>query len=856
MNKPNLISQWRGLIIALFLVSFCSMAKDQSIVMPLKVFNSDDASPRSVSKKADNKPTIKAQFRDLIDRTGDPLRHKDYDSYKNQQYNPLFDLGAWHGFLLPASEQSLGGFTGPMVIAQEYGLFIAKNLEQLTITNQKNKQVYQWQQAQRQLYSQPGALIQTYEFEQLTVKLSLHFMTNRSAIIRSELFNKSDQELNLALQWSGQLLTQWDDKKTVKQALPTWQRRIDKTTTGINIAFSKVRSPWHILTSDSSQYDIQRSVAASTEITQETLQYVSSANIDLPSQTAKNIYTVQSYFHNNTEAKLAGKTIRSALSKPEDHIEKSQQRWQSYLNKTLENKTKPEKKAPLQQWVAVKSLETLIGNWRSAAGSLLHDSITPSVTARWFNGTWAWDSWKHAAAMSAINPELAKDNIRAMFDYQISHNDPLRPQDHGMVVDAIFYNKDAVRGGDGGNWNERNTKPPLASWAVWKIYQATDDIDFIAEMYPKLQAYHRWWYRNRDHNNNGLIEYGATKHRYHNDEHDDIRFSVQYTTEFSQLTSSVRKMLNNCEKAEKNWFHCSKMASYELILADGQYHALDIGAQHGSAWESGMDNATRFGFITPEQLQNYANKNDQGNINKSRRDWQVRFFENRSSTQQLLGFSINQESVELNTYLAQEKTLLSQMAALLNKPQQASNFQHQAKQLSIRINQCFFDEESGFYYDRAITATTPKHDELKENTCSGHLLTARGRGPEGWSPLWAGIADKEKAEKVKNIMLNENEFNSVIPLGTAAKSNPGYDANIYWRGRVWLDQHYFGIMALKNYGYHDLAQTLSSKLYLNAQGLAENGAIRENYNPETGAEQGATNFSWSAAHLLMLYRDL
>jgi putative isomerase len=63
-------------------------------------------------------------------------------------------------------------------------------------------------------------------------------------------------------------------------------------------------------------------------------------------------------------------------------------------------------------------------------------------------------------------------------------------------------------------------------------------------------------------------------------------------------------------------------------------------------------------------------------------------------------------------------------------------------------------------------------------------------------------------------------------------------------------------MALKNYGYHDLAQTLSSKLYLNAQGLAENGAIRENYNPETGAEQGATNFSWSAAHLLMLYRDL
>jgi putative isomerase len=39
----------------------------------------------------------------------------------------------------------------------------------------------------------------------------------------------------------------------------------------------------------------------------------------------------------------------------------------------------------------------------------------------------------------------------------------------GMVVDAIFYNQDIARGGDGGNWNERNTKPPLASWAVGQL---------------------------------------------------------------------------------------------------------------------------------------------------------------------------------------------------------------------------------------------------------------------------------------------------------------------------------------------------------------------------------------------------
>jgi len=45
-----------------------------------------------------------------------------------------------------------------------------------------------------------------------------------------------------------------------------------------------------------------------------------------------------------------------------------------------------------------------------------------------------------------------------------------------------------------------------------------------------------------------------------------------------------------------------------------------------------------------------------------------------------------------------------------------------------------------------------------------------------------------------------------------------------------------------------------SKLLKSAEGLAGDGPIRENYNPETGAVQGATNFSWSAAHLYMLYQ--
>jgi len=326
----------------------------------------------------------------------------------------------------------------------------------------------------------------------------------------------------------------------------------------------------------------------------------------------------------------------------------------------------------------------LTANWRSAAGALKHDGVTPSVTARWFNGTWAWDSWKHAYALAHFNNDLAKDNVRAMFDYQVNKTDPLRPQDDGMVIDAVFYNKDSARGGDGGNWNERNTKPPLAAWAVWEIYQAGNELAFIKEMFPKLQRYHQWWYLNRFHNQNGLIEYGGNKHKYHNDNEGSISFTVK----FEQHKQS-KLALAHCQQAGKQWFTCSGMALYEELLATGKYAELDIGAQHGAGWESGMDNAARFGFINAEQLQHYANANYQGKIELARKDWQVMFYENKTSDGTLLGFSINQESVELNAYLAKEKALLAKMAKLLDLPKVAKEYLQDSAKLAVRVNQCF-----------------------------------------------------------------------------------------------------------------------------------------------------------------------
>lgn len=767
-----------------------------------------------------------------LSRVGEPQAMRDFDQYSNQRFNPLFDLGSWHGFLQPSSPKHYGGFTGPMIIAKEYSLYLATQLEQLELTNKITQKAYDLNHADKAITSNPGQLNQQYTFTDLTLNLQLNFVSNRSAIVTTTLTNHSNEPLLLSLHWQGKLLNQWDNKQTVAAALPTWQRHLSAKDNELTIHFGQINKKWSIMFEQDASYRIMRSVRAVTTIDQQQNSYTSQARLKVEPHQSQTLYTRHSYWHTANQEKI-GQEI--ALEHATKQIELSQQRWQRYLSVGLLPRKTHSK-------LATKAIETLNGNWRSSAGAIKRDVVTPSVTARWFNGAWAWDSWKHAYALAWFNPQLAKSNILAMFDYQIMPNDSVRPSDHGMVIDAIFYNKDPQRGGTGGNWNERNTKPPLASWAVWQVYQQTKDRKFIKVMWPKLLAYHQWWYRNRDHNGNGLIEYGATNHPIHNNDRGQIIFKVS--------NSRVNPLPAYCSEGKSPWYHCTSMDAYNKIIKQGNYDALDIPAQHGAGWESGMDNAARFGFISPPQLQRYAAKQYDGDIKQASADWRVQFFPNKDQRGKLIGFSINQESVELNSYLAQEKLLLAQMATVLKKDKLAKQFNQQAKTLSATINRCFFDEPSGFYYDRQISSQPSNHGQ-----CNGQLLTQRGKGPEGWSPLWANIATKQQAERVATNMLDPNEFNSTIPLGTAALSNPAYHPDIYWRGRVWLDQVYFGLIALKNYGYHNQAQRMLDKVYQRADGLLAQDAIRENYHPETGQMQGATNFSWSAAHLYMLYRE-
>ena len=338
---------------------------------------------------------------------------------------------------------------------------------------------------------------------------------------------------------------------------------------------------------------------------------------------------------------------------------------------------------------------------------------------------------------------------------------------------------------------ENKTDSALELNLAWTgdIYQQTGDKAFLEEMYPKLVSYHNWWYTNRDTDQNGIAEYGAMVDDAHYQMDDDGNFITD---------ENGNRILNP-----------------EAVI-------------EAAAWESGMDNAPRFD-------QEGSGEGDIG----------VLVFENKDASGQVVGYSINQESVDLNAYLYAEKGFLKSMAEELDKTEDVERYETEAAYVRDYINTKMYDEETGYYYD---LQTNQDGSEKK-------LLVNRGKGPEGWIPLWAKAATQAQADRVVENMMDEGKFNTFVPLGTVSKDNPSFQPAKYWRGPVWLDQAMYGVEAMQNYGYKEEAQAMAYKIFDNCEGLLEDGAIRENYNPETGEGLHTANFSWSASSFYSLYRN-
>jgi glycogen debranching enzyme len=166
---------------------------------------------------------------------------------------------------------------------------------------------------------------------------------------------------------------------------------------------------------------------------------------------------------------------------------KAQQRWSNWFEHV------PMVDEPYLQTYAF-AWWVMANNLISPQGNVAYEAMTPSKTS--YVGLWLWDSALHTLAYRHVDPNLARNQIRAMLEYQLPD---------GMIPDAVF--DDGVVAEIDHPFPAEVTKPPILAWAAMKLHEVAPDLDFLTEIYVPLVRWNAWWFSMNDDDVDGLVQY-------------------------------------------------------------------------------------------------------------------------------------------------------------------------------------------------------------------------------------------------------------------------------------------------------------------------------------------------------------
>jgi neutral trehalase len=173
-------------------------------------------------------------------------------------------------------------------------------------------------------------------------------------------------------------------------------------------------------------------------------------------------------------------------------------------------------------------------------------------------------------------------------------------------------------------------------------------------------------------------------------------------------------------------------------------------------------------------------------------------------------------AVDMSSYMGTSMEALSKMATVLGLPDEAKAFNAEFEQLKIMMNIKLWDETDGTYYDFDYR----KNASVKIDSVSN------------FTPMVAGLADTHQAARLLQRAMNPLQYNTLIPFPSVSKSDQYYSKDM-WRGPVWINMAYLGVLGLDRYGYHKEAASLARKI---AGGVFETqkkmGNVYEYYDPE------------------------
>ena len=159
------------------------------------------------------------------------------------------------------------------------------------------------------------------------------------------------------------------------------------------------------------------------------------------------------------------------------------------------------------------------------------------------------------------------------------------------------------------------------------------------------------------------------------------------------------------------------------------------------------------------------------------------------------------------------------LAARVGNKSLADEYRGEFDRLKKTVNEHYWDETDGFYYDLLPDGKT----------------FSKVRTPASFWPVLAGMASTQQVARMTAYVRASNELGGVVPWVSVSRSDPSFNpAGGYWRGAVWLPMAYMGIRSLAENAYIDLANTTAEAVLrhmLNTYRSYEPHTIWECYNP-------------------------
>lgn len=216
------------------------------------------------------------------------------------------------------------------------------------------------------------------------------------------------------------------------------------------------------------------------------------------------------------------------------------------------------------------------------------------------------------------------------------------------------------------------------------------------------------------------------------------------------------------------------------------------------------------------------------------------------------------DAIDSSCFMANDCRALSLIYDLLGKKEKSRFFFNIFRETADKINKLLWDDESGIYCDRGF---------------SGNLT--RVMTVSGFLPLFAGICDKSRAQRLCSLLTDPEKFGTALPVASIARDDPEYGADM-WRGCTWLNYNFMIILGLRKYGFNEIAEQIRIKTLRSVNRIFENtGNVFEFYDaedikipwnlnrkgpqPETPDYRikyhSITDYNWTASFLILMIQN-